>query len=121
MGSSVLIVEDDVNEALLYEEVFCEQGYEVRTCNRADAAVGAVKERRPDVVVLDINMPERDGLDLLRELMDIDRTLPVVLNTAFSAYQDNFMSWAAAAYVVKSSDYQELLQAVANVLAGGKP
>ena len=63
-------------------------------------------------------MPGKDGLDLLREIMAIDHKLPVVLNTAYSAYQDNFMSWSAAAYVVKSSDTTELLQTVRNVLAG---
>jgi DNA-binding response OmpR family regulator len=118
MAHSVLIVEDDQSEALLYREEFEDQGYDVRLACDADAALAAVREARPDVVVLDINMPGKDGLDLLGELMDIDRKLPVILNTAYSAYQDNYMSWSAAAYVVKSADVTELLQTVRNVLAG---
>lgn len=121
MPHNILIVEDDQHEALLYEELFTEEGYDVTITNSADEALLRIRETRPDLVVLDINMPGKDGLDLLRELMDIDKTLPVILNTAYSAYQDNFMSWAAAAYVVKSSDSTELLQTVSNVLAGDKP
>ncbi|MCC7495579.1 MAG: response regulator [Fimbriimonadaceae bacterium] len=119
MASEILIVEDDDSERILYEDVFTARGYEVRVAADAEAALQAIRERRPDVVVLDINMPGKDGLDLLREVMDIDNKLPVVLNTAYSAYQDNFMSWSAAAYVVKSSDPAELIDTVQNVLRGG--
>ena len=44
--------------------------------------------------------------------------LPVVLNSAYSSYKDNFLSWAADAYVIKSSDTGELRQAVAGLLSG---
>lgn len=121
MAHSILIVEDDESEALLYQEEFSEQGYQVRLAMEADSALAQIRAERPDLVVLDINMPGKDGLDFLRELMDIDPKLPVVLNTAYSAYQDNFMSWSAVAYVVKSSDLTELLQTVRNVLAGNAP
>jgi DNA-binding response OmpR family regulator len=118
MSHHILIVEDESNEALLYREEFEDAGYEVTVATEAEAALAAVKAHRPDLVVLDINMPGKDGLDLLRELLDLDRKLPVVLNTAYREYQQQFLSWAAAAYVVKSSDPTELLQTVSNVLAG---
>ncbi len=121
MSNRVLIVEDDESERILYEEIFSEEGFDVSLAPDADSALEAIKAQRPDVVVLDINMPGKDGLDLLREIMDIDNKLPVVLNTAYSAYQDNFMSWSASAYVVKSSDTTELLRAVRNVLVGDRP
>lgn len=121
MAHHILVVEDDESEALLYHEEFCEQGYDVQIATSADAALECVKQRRPDLIVLDINMPGKDGLDFLRDLMSLDPKLPVVLNTAYSAYQDNFMSWSAAAYVVKSSDLTELLQTVQNVLASNRP
>ncbi len=118
MAQRILIIEDDDSERIMYEDVFSGKGFEVAVAADADAALQAIRAQRPDIVVLDINMPGKDGLDLLREIMDIDNKLPVILNTAYSAYQDNFMSWSAAAYVVKSSDPTELLQTVQNVLAG---
>lgn len=118
MAHDILIVEDDQHERMLYEEDFTEQGYTVRLAADAEAALAEIRRQRPDLVVLDINMPGKDGLDLLREIMDIDNKLPVVLNTAYSAYQQNFMAWSACAYVVKSSDTTELLETVRNILAG---
>jgi len=118
MAHDILIVEDDQHERMLYQEDFADHGYEVRLAQDADSALAQIKEKRPDLVVLDINMPGKDGLDLLREIMDLDNKLPVVLNTAYSEYQQNFMSWSAYAYVVKSSDTTELLETVQNILAG---
>lgn len=120
MSHQILVVEDDESERILYEEVLTEEGYEVTLAGDADSALAKLRENVPDLVILDINMPGKDGLDLLREIMDIDNKLPVILNTAYSAYQDNFMSWSAAAYVVKSSDTTELLQTVRNLIAGEK-
>ncbi|MBI5834293.1 MAG: response regulator [Armatimonadetes bacterium] len=118
MSEEVLIVEDEEHESRLFELEFRDAGYEVRVANDADSALVAVREKRPDVVVLDINMPGKDGLELLGELLDIDRTLPVVLNTAYADYQQKYRSWSAAAYVIKGSDVSELLDTVRNVLAG---
>jgi DNA-binding response OmpR family regulator len=113
----ILIVEDDQHEALLYREVFENEGYEVQVVNNGDAAIAGVRENPPAAVVLDINMPVRDGIDTLTRLMDLNNQLPVILNTAYSAYKDNFMTWAAVAYVVKSSDLTELKEAVRKAVA----
>jgi len=75
MAHDILIVEDDQHERMLYEEDFTELGYEVRLAQDADVALAMIRDKRPDLVVLDINMPGKDGLDLLREIMDIDNKL----------------------------------------------
>ena len=50
------------------------------------------------------------------KILSRNNTVPIILNTAYSSYQDNFMSWAADAYVVKSSDLTELKRAIKDVL-----
>ena len=65
-----------------------------------------------DLVILDIRMPGMDGLEALPRILGIKEGLPVIMNTAYSQYQDSFMSWAADAYVVKSSDLTELKEKV---------
>ena len=62
-------------------------------------------------------MPGMDGLDLLGRLLDIDNALPVVIHTAYGSYRDNFMSWAADAYVIKQSDAAPLKRTIRRVLA----
>ncbi len=105
---TILIVEDDPHQRLWLEEELTDEGYHVLTTERGRDALALVQEKQPDLVVLDIHMPDMDGLDVLGRLLDINPKLPVVLHTAYSIYRDSFMSWAADAYVVKSSDTSEL-------------
>jgi DNA-binding response OmpR family regulator len=68
-------------------------------------------------VVLDIAMPGMDGVEALGRILSQDNRLPVILHTAYATYKDNFMTWSADAYVVKSSDRSELKIEIERVLA----
>jgi len=57
-----------------------------------------------------------DGLEVLARIMSIDRRVPIVLNSGYSSYRNNFLSWAADAYVVKSPDPSELKRIINNLL-----
>lgn len=114
---NVLIVDDDGNQRLLYRETFEADGHQVIEADDATGALEMVRTRHPDVVVLDINMPGLDGLDTLAAIHALDRRLPIVLNTAYAAYREQYVSWIADAYVVKSSDLTELRDTVRDVVA----
>jgi CheY-like chemotaxis protein len=62
-----------------------------------------------------------DGIEALGRILADDKRIPVVLNTAYGTYKDNFMSWAADAYVVKSGDLNELKQTVRRLLTETRP
>ena len=62
------------------------------------------------LVVLDIRMPGMDGIAALNAILGKNRRVPVILNTAYPQYKENFMTWGAEAYVVKSSGLTELKQ-----------
>ena len=68
------------------------------------------------MVVLDICMPGMDGVETLEALLAADPGLPVILNTAYTTYRENFLTWAAADYVVKSADLTELKASIRRVL-----
>jgi len=106
--SRILVVEDEVNQGLLYEQELSDEGYDVDVANSGQKALELVKENNYNLVVLDIGMADMDGLETLGRMLSIDNKLPVILNTAYPSYKDNFMSWAADAYVIKSSDLTEL-------------
>ncbi|MCS6862173.1 MAG: response regulator [Abditibacteriales bacterium] len=114
---TILLVEDDPNQGLLYEQELTDDGYRVLRAMNGRDALNILKEQRPDCVVMDINMPVMDGLDALGKILGIYPKLPIIINTAFTAYKDSFMSWAADAYVVKSSDLTELKERIAEVLS----
>ena len=118
--AKVLIVEDEDAQRLLYETEVSDMGYDVILARDGVEAIDRVREDKPDLVILDLMMPNMHGLDSLRKVLSINPTVPVIIHTAYSHYRDNFMSWAAEEYVVKSSDLSELKSAIKRILSGGK-
>jgi DNA-binding response OmpR family regulator len=105
---TILVVDDDEAIRTLLQEELEDEGYKVLIATNARDALKMVAAEPLDLVVLDIRMPGMDGLEALPRILGLKEGLPVIMNTAYSQYQDSFMSWAADAYVVKSSDLTEL-------------
>lgn len=113
MNNPCVLFVDDEDELLnLYRSAFGREGYEVLTARDLQSARGILADAAVAAVVLDIRLTEGSGLELLREIKASRPHLPVVLSTAYARYQDDFSSWLADAYVVKSSDLAELKAAV---------
>lgn len=114
--STVLVVEDDANQRALYEEELRDEGYRVLTAGDGREALTIAGQDCPDLIVMDVNMPVMDGLDTLSAMLEVDRRVPVIINTAYASYRESFASWSADAYIVKSSDLTELKQTVKRLL-----
>ena len=114
--AKVLVVDDEENLCLLYREELESEGYRVKTAPDCVSALRILEEDPPDVVVMDIRMPRTDGIEAMGRMLSRRNELPVILNTAYSSYKDDFRSWPASAYVIKSSDLSELKKAIAQVL-----
>jgi len=117
MKSKLLIVDDEKNIRLLYKREFEFEGYEIELAENGMECLRKIESFKPDLVILDIRMPGIDGLETLNQILGKNNVLPVVINSAYSSYKDNFMSWSADAYVVKSSDLTELKTKVKELLA----
>ena len=115
--TTILHVEDDKNQRLLYEQELMHEGYEVVTASNGKEALEKVQENLPDIVIMDINMPKMDGIEAMGRILGKNKEIPVIINTAYSNYKDSFMSWAADAYIVKTSDLSELKEKIKEVLA----
>lgn len=115
--AKILVIEDEKNLRILYQQEFERDGFEVVTAANAVDGLQLVEAERPDLVVMDIRLPGMDGLEAMSRVLDKNPKIPVVLNSAYSSYQDSFMSWAADAYVVKSADTGELRLRVRELLA----
>ncbi len=115
--TTILLVEDDNNQRLLYEQELRHDGYEVITATDGKEALEKVQETLPDIIIMDINMPKMDGIEAMGRILSTNKEVPVIINTAYSNYKDSFMSWAADAYIVKSSDLSELKGKIKEVLA----
>lgn len=117
MKPRLLVADDEKNLRELYKTELEDEGYDVDTATNATDVLQFLEKSEYDVIILDIKMPGMSGIDLLQKIMARDKRQPVILNTAYPSYRDNFMTWPAEAYVVKSADTTELKQAVKKVLA----
>uniref|UniRef100_A0A7V6A589 Response regulator n=1 Tax=Desulfobacca acetoxidans TaxID=60893 RepID=A0A7V6A589_9BACT len=113
----ILVVDDDDAIRLLIEMELQDEGYEVLSASNAKDALKLVETEPLDLVILDIRMPGMDGLEALPRILGLREGLKVILNTAYSQYQESFMSWAADAYIIKSADLAELKNKVKELLA----
>ncbi len=114
--ATILIVDDEVNVRRLYQKDLEDEGHRVITAATGSEALHLLPESAPDLVILDIKLGVENGLDVLRRMKEIRPTLSVILNSGYSTYRDDFSSWLADAYVVKSSDTTELSAMVREVL-----
>ena len=112
----VLFVDDDLSLLDLYQLELSEEGYQVIVAKDWKEALRKFVEESPDLVVVDICMPAKDGIETLAAMLGKKRQVPVILNTAFPQYRENFMTWGAEAYILKSSDLTELKQKIREVL-----
>jgi CheY-like chemotaxis protein len=116
MGKTILVADDEEAIRNLIVEELTDEGYRVIAVSNAREALKMVETEPLDLVVLDIRMPGMDGLEALPRILGMKEGLPVILHTAYSQYQESFMSWAADAYVVKSSDLVELKQKIKELI-----
>ena len=114
---TILIVEDEENLQILYQQELSELGYNVLTTDSGEEALSILTKEEVDLVVLDIRLKGMNGLEALEDMLLKNRNLKVVINSAFANYKDDFSSWLADAYVIKSSDLGELKTAVNALLA----
>jgi DNA-binding response OmpR family regulator len=109
---SILIVEDDVNVADMLDAYFRVQGYEVASVNWGEEAVRACKNERPDLVILDIRLPDIDGYEVARRLRQNRRTedIPIIFLTEKRERADRLQGLEIGAddYITKPFDIQEL-------------
>ena len=115
--ATLMVVDDDKNQRTLYEQELTEEGYEIILAESGQEALDKLENVSPDLIILDISMPGLDGIETLGKILGRESGIPVILNTAYSSYKDNFMTWSAEAYVVKSSDLTELKDKVKEILS----
>ncbi len=114
--TTILLAEDDKNQRLLYEQELGLEGYEIRTAIDGKDALKKVQEHPPDIIIMDIDLPKMDGIEAIGRILSKNKGIPIIINTAYSSYKDNYMSWIADAYIVKSSDLAELKNKIKELL-----
>lgn len=120
-GTSILVAEDNPPMRNLIVQAFRRKGFEVHEAADGLAALKLIREKAPDLVMLDIQMPKVSGLSIL-EAMRRDarfRDTPVVMATARKSKQDILLAQKlkASAYILKPFKMEDVLAKVAELLA----
>lgn len=117
----ILVVDDDPTLTELLEMVLVDGGYSVTVVRNGRDAVREAVAEPPNLVVLDIVMPEMDGWETSEHLLSHERTskIPIIFLTAKVGVEDQLRGWYGGcfAYLTKPFDIQELLEKVEQALA----
>lgn len=110
----VLVVEDDASLRRLLELEFKHEGAIVKTCELGEDAILIYSEFKPDVVILDVMLPDIDGTEVAKRLRKIDPLAGIIMLTALSQKKDKLEGFNSGAddYVVKPFDFEELFARV---------
>jgi DNA-binding response OmpR family regulator len=117
MGKKVLIVEDDRKTARLVELYLQKDGYRVAVAANGREGLEMARRAKPDLAILDVMLPEMDGLEVCRQLR-AESSLPIIMLTAKSTEEDklNGLDIGADDYVTKPFSPRELVARVRAVL-----
>jgi DNA-binding response OmpR family regulator len=120
MGKKILIVDDEAEIQRALRGALEGGGYQVQVCDHGNKVAQALKEYKPDLVVLDVMLPGADGYTLFRRIIEDDATsdLPIIVLSGLEPSAAMFQGFPQlAAFMVKPFDPQDLLDKVAKALA----
>lgn len=118
-SAPLLLIEDTPSLQLLYRSVLTQAGYSVMTASTASEAMRLFQETRPRVVLLDLVLPDCDGLDLMKDMFDLRPETRVIVMTAHGSINKAVEAMRAGAqeFLVKPFDEVRLLAAVSNAIS----
>ena len=122
-AGKVLIVEDNALNMRLFSDLLEASGYNTLQCKDGGKATSLALEEQPDLIIMDIQLPEVSGLDITRWLKDDDRTsqIPVLAVTAFAMRTDEMLVREAGCegYLSKPIQVRSFLKTVDDLIARG--
>ncbi len=119
--TSVLYVEDNEYNRKIVRQLLSRTSYRLREAADGEAALGMVREERPDLILMDVQLPKMSGLDVTRALRADPATadVPIIVVTSFALSGDDqrAMAAGASAYIAKPYSPRELLALIQTFLA----
>ena len=115
MGKRILVIDDDENIRELLKLEFSDLGYQIILADSAFTGLKLLKSGEVDLVILDVKMPGMDGIEALEKIISIKKELPVIIHSAYSHFKENYLTWSATSYVVKSVNLKELINTVESI------
>ena len=118
MSIKILVADDEPSHRQMIEAVLAAEGYEVTQAEDGQAAISAIEDRFYDLVIMDIRMPNVDGIQALQKIKQISPDIPVIIMTAYASVGTavDALKSSAFDYLIKPLDIEELKILVAKAL-----
>ena len=118
MSIKILVADDEPSHRQMIEAVLAAEGYEVTQAEDGQAAISAIEDRFYDLVIMDIRMPNVDGIQALQKIKQISPDIPVIIMTAYASVGTavDALKSSAYDYLIKPLDIEELKILVAKAL-----
>jgi len=120
MSQSVLVVDDEPNIVMSLEFLMKKQGYAVRVARDGDEAIAAIEQNAPDLVLLDVMLPKRDGFDVCQAIRSNPewKSVRIVMLTAKGRdiEQEKGLALGADDYITKPFSTREVITRVSEIL-----
>jgi len=112
MRKRIVIADDNKEICELIIDILGESGYEVDSVYNGYELLSYLETNSPSVIILDLMMPEKNGLSILDTLKQVSPYARIIIYTGYQEYQDSVYARAADRFLVKGKDIQELITAV---------
>lgn len=114
MNPKILIVDDEPDVCEVISNFLGKRGYDVITANDGQEALSKLSTEKPDLILLDIRMPEMDGMECLRRIKELDKEVPVIMVTCVTNIDiaRKSMELGATDYLTKPLGYSALETAI---------
>jgi DNA-binding response OmpR family regulator len=117
MRKKIMILEDDEATAELIKFYLQEEGFHVVVSTRGNNFVARVREYQPDLITLDVLLPDSDGFTILKELQEneLTRNIPVIFITVREEEKEKGIMMGASGYIIKPFNEKELKGTIKSV------
>ncbi len=109
---SVIIADDDPAICATVKDILAEKGFSSETVNNGYELLAAIKRKIPHIVILDLMMPEKDGLEVISSIKSISAGIKIIIYTGFKKYSNSTYAKSVDQFLLKGENPEKLMQAV---------
>jgi len=116
MTKSILIADDNPDIRQTLQDIMEKHEYEVATVKDGYEVLAYLKEKSPDVLILDLMMPEKGGIDIISSIKNIAPKTKVIIYTGFQRYENSTYARIADKFLLKDDNPEKLLQSISELV-----
>lgn len=108
----IIIADDDPSIRSNLKDILDEKGFTTETAKNGYELLSKIKQKTPHLIILDLIMPEKDGIDIISTIKSISPNIKILIYTGFKKYEQTIYAYAADKFLVKGDNPEKILEAI---------